>query len=880
MIRDPSNARPANPTVLRALLLLASLCFASRSEAVTLRNMEFKAQRNDYPPSVPGPGHWNYSNCWSYVHSDGREYAVIGVGPGTAIYNVTNPAAPYQVGFIAGPPSLWREMKQYRNWIYIVTEGPGVGEGLQVVRMTNPESPVLVTTYTGNFHRSHTVSVDTSRAILVCNGTRAFAGGSAYYASGMRILSLANPEAPVEIGAWPAGPNFSDSTYVHDCVPIGNRLYASSIYYGIQRVFDIANPAAPVQIAAWTYSGGFTHNCWPDKTGNWLYVTDEKNGEPLKVFNISNLSSPVLFNTYTPNPGAIVHNVHVRGDEIFLSNYTEGIRILDATDPAHPAEFAYADSYDGPSGNYDGVWGVCPYFPSGTVIASDMNTGLYIYRPRHHYGLVRVKVLDAVSGLPLPEVKVFRDAATESLATTADGVGVFAMDPGSHSVTAKLFGYNSATATRGVGVGNRDTVTFQLQPQPRTSFSGTVRRVTTEAPLEEAEVKLAYTPLHQHTEADGSFEMADVPVGVYRVEVRCPGYIPVTFDQPIGPSPASMTFHLAPVAVWNPVEVSTGWTVGAATDNATSNDLGQWILVDPVGTVVGGLGPASTPAPVDAVAALAGSLEPASFVRPGAPIAHEGHREAEGLHNGPVQPEDDRTPSGTRCYVTGQGTNSADYEGFDLDGVTTLTSPTLDAAAMAVPTIGFWRWFYTSTGDAQDYLDVLLSNNNGGTWTLARRIAGMHDHWEEEAIRIADYLSPTTQMKVRFVASEQGSWSVAEAAVDDLTLYDSAAQPVGSFPYPGQIPPRLEWRTPWPNPARSSVKAVLGLPARGRVEAEVLDLQGRRVAKVFDGEADAGTLVLSWDGRGHDGRAAVPGVYFLRALSGDGIATVRFVKLQ
>ena len=854
-----------------SLILAATLLAPASAGAVTLRNLVLEAHRNDYPPPAPTSGNWNYSACWSYIHPDGREYAAIGVGTGTAIYNVTDPATTYQVGFIPGPPSKWREMKQYRSWLYVVTEGYGAGEGLQIIRMTDPEHPVLASTYVGGFARSHTVSVDTARAILICNGTRYNAGAGAYPFAGMRVLSLADPEAPVEIATWPAGPVSAaqeDSVYIHDSVPVGNRLYASSVYLGIERVFDFSDPANPVEIAAWRYPGGFTHNSWPDKTGQWLYVTDEKNGEPLKIFDISNLAAPVLFNRYTDNPAAIVHNVHVRGDEIFLSNYTEGIRILDASDPGHPAEFAYADSYDGPSGNYDGVWEVCPYFPSGTVIASDMETGLWVYRPRRDYGLVRVKVIDGASGLPIEGAMLYRDAAAESIATTSDGVGVFAMDSGGHAVTARRFGYADASIVRTVAVGSRDTVSLALAPLPKTSFGGTVRG---QAPLRDAEVTLAYTPLHVHTNIAGHFDLAGVPVGSHRIEVRCPGFIPVAFTRTIGPASLNMTFQLTPVAAWDPLETGTGWTVGAPGDNATTNASGQWILVDPLGTVVSGVAPATGLAPTSTAMTIA---------RPGAPLAHESHGEAEGLAPGPVQPEDDRTPNGTRCFVTGQGTSASDIEGFDLDGVTTLESPTLDATGMTVPTIGFWRWFYTSTADPGDYLDVLLSNDGGNAWTWARRIEGRHDDWDEEAIRIADYLAPTGQMKARFVASEQGSFSVVEAAIDDLTLYDAATPALGTSLDSGIVPARLGLRLPWPNPASGSVSAVLELPSRGHVDAEVLDLQGRKVAEVFRGEADAGMLVIHWDGRDARGRSADAGVYFLRATSGGAAATARLAKLR
>src|SRR6185369_10203132 len=106
---------------------------------------------------------------------------------------------------------------------------------------------------------------------------------------------------------------------------------------------------------------------------------------------------------------------------------------------------------------------------------------------RHDYGLLRVKVVDAVSGQPLPDATLYRDAAAESLTTTADGTAVFAMDPGSHDVSAKLFGYSDASTVRSVALGGRDTVTIALAPLAKVAFSGTIRGQT---PLEDAQISL------------------------------------------------------------------------------------------------------------------------------------------------------------------------------------------------------------------------------------------------------------------------------------------------------------------------------------------------------------------------------------------------------
>jgi len=885
---------------LTACLIVGPGAKPAAGQPVT-RNLTLLSHPTDY---APPPGGQNYSACWSYIHSDGREYAIIGVNgsgtaSGTAIYNVTVPAAPVLVGFILGPPSIWREMKSYRSWIYVVTEGEAAGFGLQVIRMTNPDSPVLATTYNTNFTHSHTVSIDTTRGILICNGTRNAAG----LATGMRILALQNPgigatpENPVEIAWWPGGAiPVNDNNYVHDSVPVGNRLFCASIYPGIQRVLDFTNPAAPTQIAAWSYPGGFTHNSWPDASGNFLYVTDEVKGQPLKVFNISNLNAPSLVNAITSNPQAIVHNAHVKGDELYLSNYTEGIRVLDLSDPAHPAEFAWADSYAGPSGGYSGVWAVCPFFPSGTVIASDRNSGLYVYGVVHNYGILRAHV--TTGGFPFPGVEAHLTTLGDSLTTPADGVVQFAPGPGSHTVLAHAFGYYDASATRTVTNGSRDTVTLDLVPRPTGPFAGIVRDATTHAPINGAEVSLAYTGVHLHTGANGLYSL-QVPDDMYRLEVRAAGHVPIELDRRIGPAFPGNDYELAPAPVWDPLEVAPGWTVGAAGDFAFS---GIWTWVVPQGT---GPRPSTEPEPEPPVAhsapgqrvtpgpagptpgaGLTGARRPSGGLLP-LSAQHEG--EAPGaLPN--MAPYFDHTPgTGNRCFVTGNSADSVNIDDADVDGgKTSLTTPAMNLAAMAEPTIGYWRWFasYFPTGigighngpDINDYLAVLISNDNGTNWTPVDTTRGMLNEWEECAIRVADFVTPTTQVKLRFVATDGGNATTCEAGIDDLVAYDAAIPPVG---VPDPVPPaRLAFRAPVPNPAAGAVRLTLEVPAAGEVSVEVLDVSGRRVCTLHRGVAQAGSLPLVWDGRDASGRAAPAGLYFARAAAAGAHALARFARVR
>lgn len=868
-----------------ALGLLLAAPVLVQAAPVT-RNFTFLANVNEYPD--PAPNGNGYSACWSYIHGDGREYAILGVASGTAIYNVTNPAAPYRVGFIPGPFSIWREMKSYRNWIYVVTEGLNTGFGLQIVRMTDPEHPVLATTYSTNFVRSHTVSIDTTRAILLCNGTNDSTG----HATGMRVLSIANPETPVPLGSWPNVPApVARDDYMHDCVPVGNLIYGASIYSGRACVFEFTNPATPILQKVWTYPGAFTHNIWPTPDGKTIYVTDEVNGEPLKVFDVSDPSNPVLVNEVTSNPQAIVHNAHVWNGELYLANYTEGIRALDITDPHHPAEFASADSYFGPSGGFSGVWEVCPFFPSGIVIASDRQTGLYVYRPDRNYGLVEVKVVYSGGG-PAAGVKVNLTTEGDSLVTPADGIVRFAPSPGTYTVRAHAFGlYDQSTSTL-VSTGQTSHLMLIMTPRPQVPFAGVVRNSTNGQPLEDAEVSVAAAEIPTaHSDAGGQYSLGSVPANSYHLSIRRPGFIPIETDVTLNGGFPGQDFALTPAPVYDDLEGATAWTAGAPGDDAYA---GTWVRVAPVGTgepqrlLAEAIAAVTKPAGVDAVAAVASPRSRLDLLPPccrdvPACTGECGFVLDAAVMNatpGDIAPASDRTPgAGTQCFITGQAVAGGLPSSSDLDGGrTTITSPAMDLTGMSEPRIGYWRWFYAQD-IADDWFAVLISNNDGATWTAVDTTHGpIAQKWTEYTIRVADFVTPTDKVRVRFVAADLAPEDIVEAGVDDVTGYDAANAVVAAGE--GDVPRALQLAAPRPNPSRGVVTFELALPVAAPLEVSIFDVNGRRVRALERTFAPAGTRALRWDGRDDSGNATPAGLYFVRASAGRQKIETRVVRVE
>jgi len=83
----------------------------------------------------------------------------------------------------------------------------------------------------------------------------------------------------------------------------------------------------------------------------------------------------------------------------------------------------------------------------------------------------------------------------------------------------------------------------------------------------------------------------------------------------------------------------------------------------------------------------------------------------------------------------------------------------------------------------------------------------------------------------------------------------------------------------WPNPAASRISLDLTLPSRGWLRAAVLDVSGRRMTQLADGNFEQGTRHLQWDGRSDRGERCAAGVYFLQVEFAGRSATRRFVLL-
>lgn len=131
----------------------------------------------------------------------------------------------------------------------------------------------------------------------------------------------------------------------------------------------------------------YSHQCWLTEDKQYLYVNDELDEEAYgyttrtRVFDVSDVENPVFVGNFSSGVDAIDHNLYVRDGLVFEANYRSGLRVFDASNPAEPTQIAYFDSYpSNDKAQFNGAWSVYPFFPSGTVIVSDIERGLFVLK--------------------------------------------------------------------------------------------------------------------------------------------------------------------------------------------------------------------------------------------------------------------------------------------------------------------------------------------------------------------------------------------------------------------------------------------------------------------------------------------------------------------
>ncbi len=657
----------------------------------------------------------NSSDIWGY-EAGGTFLAILGNTNGTSFIDVTDPAHPVEVAFVPGPSSSWRDMKTYRHYAYIVTEGTGTGQGMQIVDLADPLNPVLVNTYNATFTTAHNIYIDTAQG-------RAWILGSD---TGMRILDLSrDPVNPVEIGSW-------TDRYVHDAYAAGPYVYLAEINDGLQEIADATDPSALQVLSSWLTPQRATHNCWANPDHTRLATTDEATSGHVAVYDVTEKTNPgVLLGEYQPHPTASVHNVmfdDADEERIAMSYYAQGGKLVDIHRPSVPVELASYDTYPPGETGFNGAWGVYAFDSRGYIYISDISTGLWVLRYDPTGGTLSGVVRDATSGDPIAGAKVV--VLTDGSATTTNSEGVYALyaPAGSLQLRASAWGYRSQVLQAGeMPLDGRLDADVELVALPRVALSGTVRRSDDLSPIAGARVAIAGSPLAVTTAGDGSYSFPQVAVGQQIVTAEAFGFASAEGRIVLAEgAPATLDFELEPGRFVDDAESDKGWSLGVLGDTAIT---GRWERVDPNGT--GG---------------------------------------------GTVQPEDDHTPDPAAvAFITGQSPPGASTENNDVEGgFTTLLSPRVDLTGMGAARVRYYRWLSTNASFfSGGTLRVQVSADDGLSWTNLEVTSATENFWNARQFDVGSFVPLTGQFRMRFRAEATtgfDNFRVLEAGVDDLEI--------------------------------------------------------------------------------------------------------------
>jgi choice-of-anchor B domain-containing protein len=357
---------------MKKIILALTFYFLGHDFFAQNYNVTLRAQ-------LPYPGQ-TLANICGYVDSTGKEYALLGASNGMSIVDVSDPDNPFEVtqipynNVIPGY-ALWKEIKVYKNYAYITSEA---GAGLQIVDLRHlPDSTNFPSKYyTGDgaidtlLNRVHALHIDTSKKFVYLFGSTLLNGGAV-------VLDITDPWNPVYTGGYS---NF----YVHDGYVDNDTLYAANIYNGFCSVIDMSNKTSPVTLASFQTPHAFPHNTWPDVEKKTLFTTDEVSNSFLTAYDISDLNNITeLDRIRTSDTNSVVHNTHIVNDYAVSSWYTEGFTIVDVTYPYNMVEVGKYDTYGGTSTTFAGAWGVYPFLPSGTIVVSNINEGLFVLSPTY-----------------------------------------------------------------------------------------------------------------------------------------------------------------------------------------------------------------------------------------------------------------------------------------------------------------------------------------------------------------------------------------------------------------------------------------------------------------------------------------------------------------
>jgi choice-of-anchor B domain-containing protein len=767
------------------------------------------------------------ANICGYVDSVGNEYALVGSSEGLSIVDVTDPTNPVSVYQHVGPAnaqSEWQEIKVSGKYAYVTTEAGG---GLQIFNLsTLPNATgIVMRSWTGD---GAIAGLLTKVHALHIDGNFVYLYGSTLFSGGAVVADISDHWNPTYVGKYSVGAG--NAAYLHDGYVRNDTLYGGHIYAGYFSVVDFRNKSNPIELANQNTPSNFTHNTWLSTNSKVLYTTDEVNNSYLTAYDISDLSNITELDRIQSNPGSqsIVHNTHIirvaGNDYAVTSWYKDGFTIVDGGRPQNLVQVGNFDTYAGSGGGFNGTWGVYPFLPSGNIIVSNIEDGLFVYTPTYVRACyLEGTVNDSVCGVQLNGVHVTVTSvgindSTNLSGTYKTGTAI----PGTYTVTFSKSGYITKTISGIVlSPGVVNNLNVQLAPFNTVNLSGLIKDAATTNPIDGVLFNI-YDNFNTYdfiSDINGQFNSCNVVAATdYDFNYGKWGYVSqCASGQTISPSSNALDYTLVK-GYYDDFTFNFGWTVSG---NATT---GAWTRAVPVGTVNG-----------------------SAQSNPGVDVSSD---------------------CSNIAYVTGNGGGSAGTDDVD-NGTTILTSPVFDLSTYIQPYVNFSRWFYNGGGSGAPNDTLSISLDNGLTTVLidtAMATSLGSSTWVNKTFKVSNFITPTATMKLIVKTGDvASSGHIVEAGLDKFFVSESPSGIIENKENNISL-------NAFPNPSTSEISITYDLKnLHSLAVMNVVDITGRIIEKISIGQA-SGTIVLN---------KLTAGIYFINITNGSEVSTpVKIIKMK
>ena len=348
------------------------------------------------------------NDIWGWEDPEtGREYALVGRTDGTSFVDISDAGNPIYVGDLpmteGSRGTSWRDIKTYANHAFIVSDNAGP-HGVQVFDLTRLRGVSQPTTFTEDAHydgifSAHNIVINEQTGFAFTVGN---SGGGETCGGGSHMIDVRDPKSPTFAGCFAhAGTGGRGTGYTHDgqCVEYrgpDEEYQGREICFGANEttlsIADVTDKADPRPIASASYpSVAYAHQGWLSEDHRYFYMNDEGDelsndlpGTRTLIWDVEDLDDPLLAAEHFGETKATDHNLYVRGNFMYQSNYLAGLRILDISDPINPVEVGYIDTVPYGENNpaMSGSWSNYPFFRSGAIIVTSGREGLFVVRKR------------------------------------------------------------------------------------------------------------------------------------------------------------------------------------------------------------------------------------------------------------------------------------------------------------------------------------------------------------------------------------------------------------------------------------------------------------------------------------------------------------------